>query len=95
MEKYLTPWSEKGQAASGIPKAQESATYLAALPTADQLGWEGAIDLGINGASDVSRDKHRYLADAISFAVLERLGLGQAFAFDDHFLQYGFRVLRA
>lgn len=45
-------------------KVQEIETYLAALPTADQLNWEGAIDLGVSGASDVSSDKHRYLAEA-------------------------------
>lgn len=39
------------------------------------------------------QDKDFSLADAISFAVMEKLGLDRAFAFDDHFLQYGFRVL--
>lgn len=40
------------------------AAHLAALPTADQLDWEGIIDLGISGASDVSNNKHRYLPEA-------------------------------
>lgn len=31
--------------------------------------------------------------DATSFAVMERLGLRTAFAFDPHFRQYGFQVL--
>jgi predicted nucleic acid-binding protein len=31
--------------------------------------------------------------DATSFAVMERLGLKAAFAFDPHFRQYGFQVL--
>lgn len=40
-------------------------------------------------------DKEFSLVDAISFAVMDRLGISQAFAFDDHFRQYGrFEVLR-
>ncbi|MBI4320725.1 MAG: type II toxin-antitoxin system VapC family toxin [Chloroflexi bacterium] len=39
------------------------------------------------------QDKDFSLADAISFAVMERLGLARAFAFDRHFAQYGFSVL--
>jgi len=31
--------------------------------------------------------------DATSFAVMERLGVSRAFAFDTHFRQYGFTVL--
>lgn len=31
--------------------------------------------------------------DATSFAVMERLGVREAFAFDPHFRQYGFQVL--
>lgn len=38
-------------------------------------------------------DKDYSLTDAISFAVMERLGLDRAFAYDRHFAQYGFRVL--
>lgn len=40
-------------------------------------------------------DKDFSLTDAISFAVMERLGIGHAFAFDRHFAQYGFTVLVA
>lgn len=38
-------------------------------------------------------DKDFSYTDATSFAVMERLGLRQAFAFDLHFRQYGFQVV--
>ena len=38
-------------------------------------------------------DKKFTYADATSFAVMERLGLKTAFAFDPHFRQYGFHVV--
>ena len=38
-------------------------------------------------------DKSFSYTDATSFAVMERLGLKTAFAFDPHFRQYGFQVL--
>ncbi len=38
-------------------------------------------------------DKPFTYVDATSFAVMERLGVQRAFAFDDHFRQYGFTVL--
>ena len=38
-------------------------------------------------------DKTFTFTDATSFAVMERLGLKTAFAFDAHFRQYGFRLL--
>jgi uncharacterized protein len=38
-------------------------------------------------------DKDFSFTDALSFAVMERLGIRQAFAFDRHFTQYGFSVL--
>lgn len=39
------------------------------------------------------RDKDFSLTDATSFAVMERLGIRTAFAFDRHFAQYGFTPL--
>ncbi len=39
------------------------------------------------------QDKSFTLVDAISFAVMERLGLTEAFAFDRHFAQFGFTVI--
>ena len=38
-------------------------------------------------------DKTFSYTDATSFAVMERLGVKAAFAFDPHFRQYGFQVL--
>ena len=38
-------------------------------------------------------DKTFSYTDATSFAVMERLGLRTAFAFDPHFRQYGFQVI--
>jgi predicted nucleic acid-binding protein len=38
-------------------------------------------------------DKRFTYTDATSFAVMERLGLKTAFAFDAHFRQYGFQVI--
>ena len=35
------------------------------------------------------KDKDFSYTDATSFAVMERLGINTAFAFDDHFMQYG------
>jgi predicted nucleic acid-binding protein len=39
------------------------------------------------------RDKDFSLVDALSFAVMERLGIDHAFTFDRHFAQYGFQVV--
>src|SRR5690349_20496538 len=38
-------------------------------------------------------DKAFSLVDAISFVVMDSLGIGSAFTFDDHFAQYGFATL--
>ena len=42
---------------------------------------------------DKYHDKDFSLCDAISFGVMERLDISSAFAFDQHFAQYGFTVL--
>jgi predicted nucleic acid-binding protein len=38
-------------------------------------------------------DKDFSYVDAVSFAMMERLHITQAFSFDDHFAQYGFLLL--
>ena len=38
-------------------------------------------------------DKDFSFTDALSFAVMERLHMTQAFAFDRHFRQYGFTTI--
>jgi predicted nucleic acid-binding protein len=38
-------------------------------------------------------DKNFSYTDATSFALMERLGIREAFAFDNHFRQYGLRLL--
>ena len=38
-------------------------------------------------------DKTFSYTDATSFAVMERLGISEAFAFDVHFQQYGLKIL--
>ena len=38
-------------------------------------------------------DKSFSYTDATSFVVMERLGIKEAFAFDPHFRQYGFKLL--
>lgn len=40
-------------------------------------------------------DKDYSLVDAISFAIMERLSIDTAFAFDRHFQRYGFTLLRS
>ncbi|MBZ5495765.1 MAG: PIN domain-containing protein [Acidobacteriia bacterium] len=39
------------------------------------------------------RDKDYDLIDCISFSMMESFGIREAFGFDRHFVQYGFRVL--
>lgn len=49
-----------------------------------------------DGARELLRrygDKDFTLADAVSFVVMEALGIREAFTFDDHFRQYGLEVL--
>ena len=38
-------------------------------------------------------DKDFSLADALSFAVMERLGINATFSLDQHFVQYGWQVV--
>ena len=50
-------------------------------------------EAGARGIIARYSDKTFSYTDATSFAVMERLGLDTAFAFDPHFRQYGFTVL--
>ena len=59
---------------------------------------EVSLGAGVDEAHTISiiskyTDKSFSYADATSFAVMERLGIRRAFAFDPHFRQYGFRVV--
>jgi predicted nucleic acid-binding protein len=49
----------------------------------------------LNARSILDRydDKDFSLVDAMSFAVMDRLGIRRAFAFDRHFSQYGFQLV--
>ena len=40
-------------------------------------------------------DKDYSLTDATSFGLMRRLGVSQAFAFDAHFVQFGYEVLKS
>jgi predicted nucleic acid-binding protein len=55
-------------------------------------------DLDERGAVDVVfryTDKNFSLTDAISFVVMERMGISVAFTFDRDFERYGFTALQA
>lgn len=87
--------------------AEAHALFLALSGRADAAAFlrqmvQGPATVVRAGAADESRaraiifqytDKDFSLTDAISFAVMERLGIGVAFSFDRDFAQYGFRML--
>ena len=64
---------------------QRSSTFIVRVRYADE---ERAKEIVCRYA-----DKDFSLADAISFVVMERLQIGQAFTFDQRFAQYGFSPL--
>jgi predicted nucleic acid-binding protein len=66
-------------------------------------GWLGDLSARVEQAKVIDQvralsivlshdDKTYSLTDATSFAVMERLAVGRAFAFDNHFTQYGFEL---
>jgi len=72
-----------------------------ALQTLHQIDW--SVDVlrvtdedELAGRAILARytDKDFSLADAISFAVMDRLGIRDTFTFDRHFAQYGFNILQ-
>ena len=84
--------------------AESHALLLARLDAAIARRWLVANIWPVERVSDddesrardiVARyeDKRFTYTDATSFAVMERLGLKTAFAFDPHFRQYGFQVV--
>jgi predicted nucleic acid-binding protein len=68
-----------------LMQMQQSSTVVVRVRAADE---ERAKEIIFRYA-----DKDFSLADAISFVVMERLQIRQAFTFDQHFAQYGFAVL--
>ena len=73
---------------------------LQTLETIDQ-GFEEVVRVGSGDERQAReiltrlRDKDFSLVDAMSFAVMDRLGITVAFAFDRHFVQYGFALVDA
>lgn len=74
---------------------------MPALQLLDALDQGGAIVIRVTSADEhrarailhQHQDKEFSLTDATSFAVMERLGLTVAFAFDRNFHQYRFQML--
>lgn len=67
----------------------DSSAYLALLDQDDEHH-EGATSV----LRQLAVGRYRqFTTDAISFVVMERLGITRAFTFDRHFEQYGFTVL--
>ena len=71
-----------------------------ALRTLREIELPGRTIIRVNQGHEVRareiltqyHDKDFTLVNALSFAVMERLGLGVAFAFDHHFQQFGFQL---
>jgi predicted nucleic acid-binding protein len=75
------------QASQFLKDMQESHTVILRVRSADE---ERAKQILFQ-----YEDKDFSFADAISFAVMERLGIRLAFTFDRDFAQYGFTILTA
>jgi predicted nucleic acid-binding protein len=72
-------------AASTLGWIQESAATIVRVSERDELRAREIIA--------THTDKDYSYTDATSFAVMERLRIGEAFTFDRHFAQFGFAVL--
>lgn len=70
-----------------LTRIEESRTVVVRARAQDE--WRAVVII------DQYHDKDFSFADAISFAVMERLAITQAFTFDRHFEQAGFTVVRA
>ena len=56
--------------------------------------WVGQVEHEAGAAALLAADRRALsLADCVSFDVMRRLGLREAFAFDSHFAEQGFRCL--
>jgi predicted nucleic acid-binding protein len=67
-----------------IKDFRNSAFVIRVLQTDEEEAWDIILK---------HKDKNYTYTDATSFAVMERLGIKKAFAFDKHFDQYGFQRL--
>lgn len=74
-------------------KAVEIGAYLLSSPSVQFI--EVDHDLFMEGWSlfQQHQDKRYSLTDCISFAVMQRLEIDTALAFDRHFVQAGFRII--
>ncbi|MDO8672752.1 MAG: PIN domain-containing protein [Dehalococcoidia bacterium] len=72
-------------AARVLREIDRSATTVIRITRDDELRARQIIDEYV--------DKDFSLVDATSFAVMERLSVSFAFAFDRHFVQFGFQLL--
>lgn len=72
----------------------ETSAYFALLDPRDEHHAEAVTIVG-----ELARQRYRQsttnILDAISFAVMQRLGIEAAFTFGHHFGQYGFRISAA
>jgi uncharacterized protein len=75
------------QAAQFLKDMQESHTVIVRVRASDEARAQQILFQ--------YEDKNFSFADAISFAVMERLEIRLAFTFDRDFAQYGFTVLTA
>lgn len=68
------------------------ALFLAAGP---EIAWvdEEVMRSALDRWLRPYRDKRWSLTDAVSFEIMEREGIREAFAFDRHFVQAGFRLV--
>jgi len=60
-----------------------------------QVAWVGReVHEAATSAQMLAGRRHLSLVDCASFLVMRHLGLTEVFAFDDHFRDQGFRVIR-
>jgi predicted nucleic acid-binding protein len=86
-ETHALVLNRRGRAAAWqvLQKIDRSSTTIVRVSAADERRARAIIA--------TYDDKDFSLTDAASFAVMERLGITTAFAFDRHFAQYGLAVL--